>query len=136
MATNYGRDLWARRTLVTTREAKGIDVLVNALVRRITTPKGTNYYHPDYGVDVEIVGEEIRPGTILRFTNELLAQVQSDNRVVKGSVFVDVKEVKTATVTNLEYTIRGDSELGPFDFVTTVDRVTLELLGVKKKVAA
>lgn len=133
MATDFGRDLWCRTTLITTRYATGMDLLVNALARRITTPRGKLYFHPNYGFDVsQLIGLEITPTSVIGIKAELESEIEADPRVFDGSVTVTIAEVKHATRTDLEISATGDSELGPFDFVTTIDRVTLELINVRR----
>lgn len=133
MATDFGRDLWCRTTLVTTRYASGIDLMVNALVRRITTPRGRLKYHRAYGFDVsQFTGLEITPSSVFGIQSELESEIESDPRVYDGSVTVTIAEIQHPNRTDLEISAFGDSELGPFDFVTTIDKVTLELLNIRR----
>ncbi len=132
MATDFGRDLWCRNQLVSTRYARGVELVVNAIIRRIRTAKGTLKYHPNYGIDLELIGLELVPGTIARIEAELVAQVEAERRVLAGSVAVSVTPVVLSDRTNLQISISGACAAGPFDFVTTIDRVTLEILGVRR----
>lgn len=135
MATDYGRDLWCRDTLVSTREAKGIDIVINALVRRILTTKGTLTFHPDYGVDEISIGDEWTPGLKARAEYAYRMACEADPRVTEGSVRVVITPTVGPNRTDLEIAISGRSSLGPFAFVTTIDKVTLDLIGVRKETA-
>ncbi len=130
----FGRDLWCRTSLVTTRYATGVDLIVNALARRITTKKGTLYFHRDYGVNPPSIGDTLDAGTLQRLEFCYKNACESDRRVRDGSVRVTITEVqdRASLRTDLQIAISGDSSLGPFDFVATVDRVTLALIGVQE----
>lgn len=133
MTTDFGRDLWCRRYLVTTREATGIDVLKNALFRRLSTPRGRLSYHRDYGLDMTgLIGSEITHGTLPRLEADVVDQVEADPRVIEGTVSAKASEVRGATGSTITVEVRGDSAAGPFDFVVPVGGVTLAILGVQE----
>lgn len=129
----YGIEVWCRLSLVTTRFARGVDVLINALIRRITTPRGTLYFHPDYGLDVrEYVGLELTPSTRTRIQSEVEQQIEADPRVYAGTVDVQVREVVEGNFTTLEIEISGQARGGPFAFVVPINKVTLEILNIRR----
>ena len=129
MSTDYGTDLWARQTLSTTRTVKGVALIVNALVRRLTTPKGRLIFHRGYGLALDsYVGDEMATATRFRVETEVRDQIESDPRIYRDSVRVSVVEVAGPNGSDLQISASGDSQLGPFDFVATVDKVNLSLL--------
>lgn len=135
MATDFGRDLWCRTELVTTRIAKGVDLVINRMVRRLTTKKGTLRYHPEWGIDVtEYVGAEFTPDGDQgrRMQNDIVAEIEDEPTVLRGSVESSVLEVKGPTSTTFEISVSGELRTGPFEFVISIDKVTLELIGVRR----
>lgn len=132
-APNYGRDLWCRKSLVTTRYATGVDLVVNALVRRCTTRKGTLYFHPEYGIDAPGIGDTLDPSMLQALEFKYKSGIESDPRVRSGSVRVNISAVEDPSTlrTDLRIEVTGDSDQGPFEFVVTVDKVTLALLKIE-----
>ena len=133
---DIGKDMWCRGSLVTTREESGSDRVVNRLVRRLTTPRGRLHFHPDYGIDMtNVIGEEVTEEGLRRLRVAVVNEVEADRAIVDDSVAADITTIAGPQDTALQIAVRGDSEVGPFDFNVTVDLVTLTVLGVSEAAA-
>lgn len=130
--TDFGRDLLATTQLFTGRSVTGPILVAAALVRRITTPRGRLYFHRGYGRDVrELLGAAVGPNWASSVEAQLKAECLKEPRVIRSSLKVSVTEIKGPTGSRVEIAIEGSCAAGPFDFVLSVDKVTLALLGVR-----
>lgn len=107
--------------------ASGPTNLINALLRRLTTPRGGLFYDPNYGFDVvALVNSAVTPVDVARIKAGVAAELQKDDRVQSANVQADfVFATKTLTL-NIKITTAD----GPFDLVLSASAVTVDLLSV------
>jgi len=132
MTTDFGRDLHATTTLDTTRVVRGVQLVVNALLRRLRTRRGTLYFHPNYGSFAEPIGESTEPADLARLEAQYRTTVEADSRVAPGSAVVTVTVSQVDAATRLDVRIECDTAEGPVDLVLSVDKLTLAILGIRR----
>jgi hypothetical protein len=132
-ATDYGRDLAGTLSLSTTRTVFGMELLVNALIRRVTTKRGVLFFHRNYGISIlDLLGQGTAPNDLRRYATDIVGEIENDPRVFRGSVQARVRESKAPDQTSIiSVEISGEAALGPFEFVITVDKVTLSILKIQ-----
>jgi len=101
--------------------------LGQALLRRITTPRGALWYAPDYGIDVRAyINTTTDPRVIEQaIESELLNEERIDDvtatlTVVSGSQLTDGQSWSIA--------LAVETDEGPFAFTLTIDLVTSTIL--------
>jgi hypothetical protein len=131
--TDFGRDLAGTITLSTARTVAGQELYVNAMVRRITTPRGKLYFHRNYGIDVrQLLGQGTAPGDLRKHAADIVAEIENDPRTLRSTVAAQITESKDSDGTStLAISVSGYSTRGPFDFVVTVDKVTFAILKIQ-----
>ncbi len=128
VATPYGRDTYCTNRLRPGRVVEGVELVGQALYRRLTTRRGTLLDDPNYGIHLlELLGssvsEDMRASYPGRIRNECLKEPRVD------SVTVTITENQegaglTWTVDLDVLTTEGDT----FDLVLSVSDVTVDLL--------
>lgn len=105
----------------------GNTCLIQALLRRLITPRGGLFYDPDYGTDVrELVGESIATGGIVSISQAIEQEVLKDERVLLATATMSFN-----TQTNIvSGTLVITSSTGPFTLVISVDSLSVSLLQV------
>lgn len=107
--------------------ATGQTNLLNAILRRLTIPRGGLFYDPDYGFDVPgLLNVALSPIDVARIKGGIAAEVRKDPRV--ESVAVDA--VFTFATKTLQLTLSITTALGPFDLVLAATSVTVEVLSL------
>lgn len=121
----YGLDVSASPDLdPMLRLQGGPRVLAEAIVRRLSTPRGGLWYAPDYGFDVrELLGEGFTPAALFRAQSSIEAEVEKDARVQSARV-----TLTTPAPDKLRISIRIVAADAPFDLVVGVDALNVELL--------
>ena len=95
--------------------------LIEAIARRLITPRGALWYDPDYGEDLRrfLSATVVNAGAIAA---AVAAEAEKDERVEQASASVtfsgDVLTVKLAIADGA----------GPFAFVLSIDKVTVDIL--------
>jgi hypothetical protein len=131
----YGRDTYCYDRIVTGRTATGVELLAQAIYRRLTTPRGTLDDGDEglvYGLDVSnfvgMVGTQravdALPGTV---EAELLKDERLSSVTVTASVVTDSAGLSTVT---LAIVAIPESDLETFTLSLSVSDVTVALLGV------
>lgn len=107
------------------QEVTGRDLLIEALLRRLITPRGTLVGDPDYGTDVrQWINDDIDDAEAARIGAAIAAELGKDERVRSASA-------TTTFVDNLlSVTISLVDGAGPFKLTLAITDVTLKLLGV------
>jgi hypothetical protein len=103
------------------REVSGRLCLIQAIARRLRTPRGALWYDPDYGYDVRRF-LNAPPTAAGELANNVESEAEKDERVSQARA--------TASFSGDTLTIRLDiaDSGGPFSFVLKVTDVTVELL--------
>lgn len=127
--TDYGQDFSLATDLDTTLGVStGRLVVVEAIGRRLQTPRGRLIGDADYGFDLAgYLNDDVTPSVIAWIQSQIEAEALKDERVVMADATVtlatsDVLTVKLALVLS-----DGDS----FDLVLTIDAVSVPVLSVE-----
>lgn len=95
--------------------------LLQAIARRLITPRGSLFYDHDYGYDVrQFLSGDVR--STAEIASNVAAEAEKDERVEQASAKVTL--VDRRLVVNLAI-LDG---AGPFSFVLNISQVTVELL--------
>lgn len=110
-----GQDLSLLHEL-TFRPQDGIDNLLEALGRRLITPRGGLWYAPNYGLDIrQFINESISDGGY-EMSALIEGELEGDERVLNATVTVDVLTLDTITFQATIETLQG-----PFQLIGTAD---------------
>lgn len=118
-------DLDANLTLAATAEL----AFAQALVRRITTPRGALWYAPAYGYDIGAHVNTATPVSVIE--SAAAATLLEEERVNDAEVTITVTEPDDKSPTggqSWSADIRVETDDGPFEFTLSVDAVTGALL--------
>ncbi len=100
---------------------------LNALLRRLTTPRGGLFYDPDYGFDVpSYLNAAIAQTDFARIRAGIAAELRKDPRTLT----VSVDAVFTFATKTMQITVQLTTDVGPFDLVLAASGVTVDLLSV------
>ncbi len=133
-ATNiYGRDLATLPNAQgvidltdTMQEATGLDVLVQSIVRRHLTAKGSDISSPNDGIDVRaFIKAGLTQQEISSIANQVQQEIIRDQRVLPSTTVVAAYN-QAAMVLTLTETIQ--TAAGPFSLTIAVSQVTVEIL--------
>lgn len=101
-------------------------VLAEALCRRLTTPRGTLPFHPDYGLDLRsFLNESMTQDLLYRLKAAVERECELDERVVTASAAITFTPATQALRVRLSVTTGS----GPFRFVLNVTSLTVQMLG-------
>jgi FAD synthase len=128
MATDYGTDLSCLDDFTEEcADASGLNLLAEALVRRLITPRGMVIDDADYGTDLrECIGLEQTSRNEARIVADVKAECEKDERVL--SVTVEKLQLTVASRTLYLEIVVTPIEDEPFRLTLTVDAVTVEAL--------
>ncbi len=105
----------------------GPRVVAEAIARRLSTPRGSLPFYPDYGIDIRSwVNETITRGKLAQFRRDLEAECVKDERVLTADASLAFN-VKT---NDMQIAITITTADGPFSLVLGVTAVTVALLTV------
>jgi hypothetical protein len=105
------------------QQVTGRLLLSQALVRRITTPRGRLLDDPSYGYDVSgELGDDVAPNVAGRIAANIDAEFTKDERVVSSST------VATFNSGVLDTTTTVTDGAGPFKLVLAISGVTVAIL--------
>lgn len=106
-------------------EVSGIRLLSEALVRRLTTPRGSVIDDPNYGFDLQsLLNDDLNPNSLGPITASIQNECLKDERVYAANAFVAL--VPNTGVLNVVLTITTAS--GPFKLVLAVSAATVTIL--------
>ena len=109
--------------------------LGNALVRRLTTPRGAlalinPSYGPNYGTDIRsLLSSALTRNSTSSMQAAIQAECQKDPRVQSAAVTV-VLNLGDPTHGSATVTIIVTTSNGPFPLVLSVDQLTVEILSI------
>jgi phage baseplate assembly protein W len=122
MSTEHGYDLSGILDLSPDlRTVHGREALIEALARRLTTPRGGLWYDPSYGHDVRqyVNAPSPQPGLV---ESQVSAECLKDERVLDAEVTV------LSVGEELRISVEITDARGPFTLTLVVTQVTVELL--------
>lgn len=127
--TDYGQDFTLATDLDTTLGVStGRLVVVEAIGRRLQTPRGRLMGDPDYGFDLAgYLNDDVTPSVIAWIQSQIEAEALKDERVVMADATVTLATSDVLTVTLALVLSDGDS----FDLTITVDAVSVPVLSVE-----
>jgi hypothetical protein len=131
----FGKDTYCYDRIVTGRTATGVELLAQAIYRRLTTPRGTLDDGDEglvYGLDVsDFVGTIGTQRAVDALPGIVEAEILKDDRISSASVTASVvtDSAGLSTVT-LAITAVPLDELETFTLTLSVSDVTVALLGV------
>lgn len=136
MATGFGTDLWCYDQVFTGRLASGVELVAQAIYRRLTTARGTLRDGDDgqiYGTDIsDFVGMVGPDNAVEALPDVVAAEILKDDRVertdVKASVVRDSAGLTTVTIA-IDAALRDSGE--SFTLTLAVGAVTTALLGLE-----
>lgn len=136
MATGFGTDLWCYDQIFTGRLASGVELVAQAIYRRLTTARGTLRDGDDgqiYGTDIsDFVGMVGPDNAVEALPDVVAAEILKDDRVertdVKASVVRDSAGLTTVTIA-IDAALRDSGE--SFTLTLAVGAVTTALLGLE-----
>jgi phage baseplate assembly protein W len=128
IATPYGRDTYCTNRLRPGRVVEGVELVGQAIYRRLTTRRGTLLDDPNYGIHLlELLGssvsEDMRASYPGRIRNECAKEPRVDSVTVTITENLEGAGL-TWTVDLDVLTTEGDT----FDLVLSVSDVTVDLL--------
>lgn len=134
MSTGYGRDIWCTDAMATGRLARGSQVVLQALYRRLITPRGTLRGGEEelaYGFDIaEYVGAVGITTAVAALPGIVRAELLKDDRVLSVSVDASiVTDTPGLTSITLALLVTLDDELADFPLTLAVTDVDVTLIG-------
>ncbi len=124
--TEYGLDLSAVHDLdATLREVSETQLMLEAIARRITTPRGSAIDAPDDGIDVrDFLSASLSREYLASIQMIVRAEILKEERVLEAIVLVTFSQAAKA----LSIRIQGYGADGPFRLTIAVSAATIELL--------
>ncbi len=108
------------------RTVRGFRVLLEALARRLSTPRGGLFYDPSYGFDVRaFLNSRINDETKYNLVSGVENEVLQDPRVLGG--IVELRTWTTGTAGTIELLMEIESTEGPWRGIITADTNTIIL---------
>lgn len=105
-------------------EVTGLQVLIDACVRRLSTPQGDLWYDPSYGYDLtELLSDALSPGDLANIEHEIIRQLELEDMVEAAECTISDVTDELMTVDILVQTAQG-----PFPLVLAVTDVTVQVL--------
>lgn len=105
----------------------GARCLAQALLRRLTTPRGGLFYDPGYGTDIrDLIGESLATDGADSLAQAIEQEVSQDERVLLATATMTFDQ-RTNIVAG---TLSIQTSSGPFTLVLSVSAVTVSLLQV------
>jgi phage baseplate assembly protein W len=125
--TDFGTDISATAGLDPSFAlVTGQRVVAEALYRRLTTPRGTLFYAPNYGTDIrEAILARLDEKRLASWRSRIEAECRKDERVmnVRAALSFDPQGER------LTVAIEVETAEGPFRFAVAVSALSVELLG-------
>lgn len=125
---DYGTDLFGVDDLDELgRDVTGIDVLRQAIARRLMTPRGWLLDDPNYGLDLrQYLSDSIDAAKLMQLQSAVRAELLKDQRILTCNVVATMSGGPSARAVRL--VVDGESRQGPYDAVVEVSKVTAQLL--------
>lgn len=135
MATGFGTDSYCYDAIRTGRLVSGVELLAQAIYRRLTTARGTLDDGEEgsvYGLDIlDFVGTVGTDAAVGAIPDVVLAEVLKDDRVERAEISASIERGTDGLVTiNLDVDVFPANEGQSFTLSLAVSDVTVALLGV------
>jgi phage baseplate assembly protein W len=126
MATDFGTDLSLWPDIDPSgATVSGFTCLAQALLRRLTTPRGGLFYDPGYGTDIRgYLGESMTNASAGSIQNAIEREITQDERITSAVVTATINLLASIIVVHITL----QTALGPFTLVLAVSSVTVTLL--------
>jgi phage baseplate assembly protein W len=125
---DYGTDLACITGLSPEcRSVSGLRLLSEAIVRRLTTPRGRVIDAPDYGTDLhDYLGAEFTPRTSAQIVAAIKGELDKDERIAQSEPVIQTLDslARSMTIAIAVTTVEGVT----FRLVMSVSQLTTELL--------
>lgn len=125
--SDYGTDIGGTSdldfTLVTGRA-----VVIQAVARRLLTPRGSLFYAPDYGIDLSgLLNARFNSALLARWKSEIERQAEQDDRVASctATLTVNGQQLKISVALEL-----ADGIVAAFDLVSRPGAGTFDIVPV------
>lgn len=120
-------EAWADLTVypfgLQNRVVTGLPVLLEALARRLKTPRGGLFYDPGYGFDVRaFLNSRMLEENLYRLTTGVETECEKDPRVLRADVEVTIFDGNL-----IELEVRLDTEAGPWQGILRADSNDVQL---------
>jgi hypothetical protein len=132
---SYGTDLWCYDQLQTGRLASGVELVAQAIFRRLNTARGTLRDGDEgqvYGLDLlDFVGAVGTQASVDALPDAVVAEILKDDRVATASAFASIKTSSEGLVTvllDVSATLVEAEE--NFTLTLSIGDVSVALLGV------
>ena len=97
--------------------------VLEALVRRLTTPRGALFYDSNYGFDVRrFLNASLGQGELVALQNGVEGECEKEERVVSARCFL------STNATDARLGIEVESQFGAFAFTLGISSVSVDLL--------
>lgn len=123
----FGTDLAGTDDLTETmREVSGNTTLVQAIYRRLTTPRGALLDDPDYGLDLRtLLSRGMTPEDLAGLPDVIAAEIRKEQRIEACEV-----QVQSRADGAIEIAVRAEVAEGPFNLTITVTEAAVVLTEV------
>lgn len=134
MSEGYGSDIWCIDSLAPGRTARDATVVVQALYRRVITPRGTlrgGDEEEAYGLDLAgLVGSSASQIELDSIPSKVIAEFEKDDRVESTEVsFTQATTTEGLTELTLTCVATLVDEEEDFTFTLLVTEVSVDLIG-------
>lgn len=125
---DFGADTSCTDELRPGRVVAGVDLVSDAIYRRLTTPRGRLIDDPDYGLDVRaFLGSALTPRELAGIPGTIRGEIKKDPRVDVCAVRV-TRETAGLGTEMLRIEITCTTAIGPFTSVLLVGEQSVERL--------
>jgi hypothetical protein len=124
---NFGTDLSCTTDLTTLmNEVGGIQIVSEAIYRRLTTPRGANIWDPNYGFDLQtLLNDDVNPGDLPPLQQSIQQECLKDQRIIACQCQLQLLPLPSGV---LIITLTLTTGLGPFSLVLSVSNATVAIL--------
>lgn len=103
----------------------GRRVVLEAVLKRLSTARGMLWAHPDYGLDLRsYIGEQVTDATLAQLRNDVQSEVEKDERVLGAESSVTWNAA--ASTLYIEMTLYDSN--GPFSLTLQVTQLSVDLI--------
>lgn len=108
-------------------EVSGIEVLRQAIARRLMTPRGALWQDPNYGLDLRGYISKATDGAVLAsLPGQVRLEILKDERIDSATV-----QVQRVTLFEIDMSVSCTCGLGPFSLALSVSEAAVRLTGGK-----